>query len=197
MPFERHSWVVITVIDMLLMCWPQTQLGILLTCGVTGKKRTIQHPFTSVTRVTLRIPLSLLFYYLSCLLKSTVNLVASASGDSGTVQSYFLPAFTSLALPPGWLIWSSWRIVLPQWILIIVAFVQLLLCLTFVTPGTAGCQAPLSFTRLPVLAQTWWCLQLDLSSVAPFSSCIRVFSMEPFFVSGQSIELQLVHQSLQ
>ena len=32
---------------------------------------------------------------------------------------------------------------------------------------------------LPVFAQTWWCHSTISSSVAPFSSCIRVFSSEP------------------
>ena len=68
----------------------------------------------------------------------------------------------------------------------------------FVTPWTAARQASLSITNsqslLKLMSIEWWCHPTILSSVVPFSSCLksfpasRSFPLSQFFASdGQSI----------
>ena len=86
--------------------------------------------------------------------------------------------------------------------------VQSLSCVQlFATPWTAAGQATLSFTISQTLLKfscplSQWCHPTISSSVIPFSSCPQSFPgsrslMSQLFTSGgQSIELQLQHQSI-
>ena len=93
--------------------------------------------------------------------------------------------------------------------LFLVLSLKFLSCIQiFVAPWTAAYQASLSITifwnLLNSCPLSLWCHQTISSSVIPFSSCLQSFPasqsflMSQFFTSGgQSIDLQLQHQSFQ
>ena len=68
--------------------------------------------------------------------------------------------------------------------------VQSLSCVQlFVTPWTAGCQAPLSSTTswslLKFITLGWWCYPTISSSAAPFSFCLHSFPASEYFPLNQ------------
>ena len=146
------------------------------------------------------------------------NMSVKSIGSAFQMSSESIDLFISLLLPlssfPGSVTWLSCSTLvfsppscsqqnpffkeLLKWTFVVIVVQLLSYVWLFVTPWTAACQAPLSFTifwsLFRFMSLSWWCYLTISSSVTSFSSChqsflaSRSFPMSRIFASGgQSI----------